>query len=483
MKDRSHIIKRQVLEIEVDSKEKADAALEKFKEDYYSLYLAAIDQVLDELPAGDSISIDEILLDIGDIYPDDSQEEVGKRIAANLRGALGLAPAEQPVSAAKKKVVTVNEKRLEILEHFLRFGTYPWWASHAEDTITITRELIAETPAELRSILIKCVSGAEPRKRMCAQFDEDMLEEFLRIINPSLRPGIKKLAADLAPALISAYQRANASAASAREILWSTALAAAAFTQNESAFAQAMLRGLTHAVKAIDPGNDKERKLVDIFSLHGLITEQATYEEQQLNSAEAMAEVHDDRDARVEVEKEYDRNAGLVPDKDAPTEWFIQNSGLCILSPYLQLFFTRLGLVHKNEFIDREKQDRAIHILQYAVTGDEAAAEHSLAFNKLLCGLKITEPISRFINLTNEEKAECEALLSSIIKNWDALRSTSVDGLRHSFLLRKGILKQDELSWVLKAERKTYDMMMNKMPWSFSAIKLPWNEHAIQVQW
>lgn len=505
----SHVIKRQVLEVEVASKEDADSAMEKFREDYYSLYLPTINQVLDELNPDDSITIEELSLDLGEIYPDEPREAITQRIAVSLRASLGLAPRiDQSLPAAKKKIVTGNEKRLEILEHFLQYGTLPWWASQKDDVMAVTRVLIAEVPGELKVLLKENLARESTKKRMCTQFSEDLLGELAYLLNPSVRPGIKDLVADLASVMTKIFRGANASAASARESAWGSALLASAATTTEREFTRALLRELRKVISAYDhkadPGgkitssegettssiqqelheaigsNDRkvnpEERIIRVLNKHGLVTERESMEDHQKEK-----EIKHPEERQPEPGDDHD--AAALPGEDALIEWFIENSGLCILSPYLQLFFTRLGMVQKNRFIDREKQERAVHILQYAVSGEEAAAENSLAFNKLLCGLDISEPIPRFISLTTEEKAECEALLTSIIKNWDALRSTSVDGLRHSFLLRKGILKQDELSWVLKAERKTYDMMMNKMPWSFSAIKLPWNDYAIQVQW
>ena len=77
-----------------------------------------------------------------------------------------------------------------------------------------------------------------------------------------------------------------------------------------------------------------------------------------------------------------------------------------------------------------------------------------------------------------------ESLILGMIQNWKAIGNTSIQGFRESFLNRKGVLTLDQNNyWHLKVEPKTFDMLLDSLPWSFSIIKHPWMDRVIHVKW
>lgn len=163
---------------------------------------------------------------------------------------------------------------------------------------------------------------------------------------------------------------------------------------------------------------------------------------------------------------------------------YIYNSGLVLLWPYLSSYFTKLGLVENNKFINTEAQLRAAHLLQYVCSGNEQPApEYELLLNKIICGLDITEPVSMDFSPTALEKEETMNLLGAVVTNWSALKKTSPEALRSAFLQKEGILQKDSDSWSLSVERDTIDMLIDKLPWGISIIKMPWNDYLLYVQW
>jgi hypothetical protein len=188
---------------------------------------------------------------------------------------------------------------------------------------------------------------------------------------------------------------------------------------------------------------------------------------------------------QIEIKKDV-----LFPDKGEDkspkiriNECYIDNSGLVILWPYLTKFFELCDLVKDNRFIDKEKKYRAIHLLHYLVFGELNHLEYHFPLNKLLCGLDIQDPIPMEVNLLEKEMTACEDLLKAVIKNWEALKNTSVAGFRETFLKREGKLTRKGDEWLLKVEQKGYDILMDKLPWSISMVKLPWNNELIHVEW
>jgi hypothetical protein len=162
---------------------------------------------------------------------------------------------------------------------------------------------------------------------------------------------------------------------------------------------------------------------------------------------------------------------------------YIGNAGIILVWPYLSAFFTKLGMMNDNKFIDDEAAHRAVHILQYLVTGEEAPAEeHELVLNKLLCGIDPSEPLSMEFIISEEERTECDNLLHAIVTNWTALKKSSVAALRGAFLKKEGLLTK-QASWNVKIERQAVDMLIDKLPWSISIIKLPWCKDLIYCEW
>lgn len=161
----------------------------------------------------------------------------------------------------------------------------------------------------------------------------------------------------------------------------------------------------------------------------------------------------------------------------------LHNAGIVIIAPYLQRLFGMLELTKNASFVDHQAADRAVHLLQYIVTGAEATPEFALSLNKLLCGIPAVVPISSGIQMTAQEKEIIQQMLSAIIANWTALGKTSIQGLRETFLAREGHLKYAEDAWQLKIPQGPFDMLLDRLPWSFAMIKFPWMSDPLHVNW
>ena len=125
----------------------------------------------------------------------------------------------------------------------------------------------------------------------------------------------------------------------------------------------------------------------------------------------------------------------------------------------------------------------AIQIKQYLTTGKEEFPEYVLPLNKLLCGWEIGEPMEREYRLTEFEKSESRKLLEAVISHWAALKQTSVEGLRTSFLQRNAVLIETMRHWLLRVERKPHDMLLERLPWGISMSHLSWVKKMLTVEW
>lgn len=174
-----------------------------------------------------------------------------------------------------------------------------------------------------------------------------------------------------------------------------------------------------------------------------------------------------------------------VAEEPAPLESvYVANAGLVLLWPFLNMLFNRLGYLSGPQFHDAEAAARAAVLLQFLATGDEQAPEFALPLNKLLCGIRQPRPLPREQPLTDEEKSTGESLLRAAIARWEILKTTTISGLRETFLMRQGKLEwlaEDRIT--LTVEPRPFDMLLDQRPWSISIIKLPWMPLPLYVTW
>jgi hypothetical protein len=167
--------------------------------------------------------------------------------------------------------------------------------------------------------------------------------------------------------------------------------------------------------------------------------------------------------------------------EEASAGIYIENAGLVLLHPFLPQFFESLEVTSANNIIEPV---RALSLLHYLVSGKTQLPEYQLVLPKILCQLPLSESVPYTVQLTEYDIQESLALLDAVIKHWEALRNTSHDGLRGTFLLRNGKLTlKDDGDWLLRVESQTFDILLDQLPWGISMIKLPWMKVMLWVEW
>lgn len=187
--------------------------------------------------------------------------------------------------------------------------------------------------------------------------------------------------------------------------------------------------------------------------------------------------------ARREQVKVRETNKRRTPEIDKELGVFITNAGLVLLWPFLTQLFRRCGWLEGMAFTDDAAAGRAVHLLQYLANKQEQAPEYLLVLNKLLCGIASAKPVVKDVVLTDDEKNIGEQLLAAVIQQWTALGKTSVEGLRETFLNRNGQVLFAEQQVVLRVERKAFDKLLGRLPWSLQLIRLPWMQQPLYVEW
>jgi hypothetical protein len=185
-----------------------------------------------------------------------------------------------------------------------------------------------------------------------------------------------------------------------------------------------------------------------------------------------------------------DADHGPQPDTRARTHTpfttdplWAANAGVVVLWPFLPGFFDECGLMREKRFVDAAARARAVLLTAHLADGGTAWGEQELLLAKLLCAHLADEPVESSFELRDEERAAAAELLASAIGHWQALKKTSVDGLREAFLRRDGTLTAITSGWKLEIARTGYDVLLDALPWGIGLVLLPWMEQPLHVEW
>jgi hypothetical protein len=162
---------------------------------------------------------------------------------------------------------------------------------------------------------------------------------------------------------------------------------------------------------------------------------------------------------------------------------YIHNAGLVIMAPFFNRYFNMLGMLEGQAFKDEETAIRGVLLLEYLASGRTEVAEHELVFNKVLCGLPISTPVPGKIELTDHEVEISSQMQNAVLQNWEKMSTSTVENLQGSFILRNGLLLEQEEHWSLQVESAGFDVLLNFLPWTISIVSLPWVDKRLEVDW
>ena len=176
---------------------------------------------------------------------------------------------------------------------------------------------------------------------------------------------------------------------------------------------------------------------------------------------------------------ETTKPAGEHPDERRGI--YVENAGLVLLHPFLPQLFRALAIAGDVELL---RPGQALRLLHHLATGFDTAPEYELTLPKILCGLHPASLAGEMMPLSDEEREESAALLSALIRHWEALKNTGIDVLRETFLKRNGKLTRwHDGGWRLQVESTSFDILLDQLPWGISMIRLPWMPEMLRVEW
>ncbi|WP_152681675.1 contractile injection system tape measure protein [Chromobacterium subtsugae] len=176
-----------------------------------------------------------------------------------------------------------------------------------------------------------------------------------------------------------------------------------------------------------------------------------------------------------------------VPPPTPEGNHYIGNAGLVLLANYSQRLFGMLKLWMDGIFVDEAAHSRAVRCLAYLADGHQEGREPEWVLPKLLCGMPLARPLSDEPELDEATRSLLDSLLAAVISHWQALGATTPEGLRQTFLRRDGKLAQESGDagphWRLMVKPGPFDMLLDRLPWSYATIKLPWMQEPLYVDW
>lgn len=162
---------------------------------------------------------------------------------------------------------------------------------------------------------------------------------------------------------------------------------------------------------------------------------------------------------------------------------YVDDAGMVLLHPFLTAHFKKLGLQRDGNFVNEEARERAVHQLRFLATGQEDATEPLLVLAKILCGMEPSAPVGRSAGLDELARTQAATLMEAVIRHWAALKNTTPEGLRETFLRREGRLEKIEDGWRLRVDARGFDVLLARLPWPLSVIRLPWMSETLFVEW
>ena len=472
----AHLINHLQFEVNLPDEDQAFNLRHNFAVTFQEQIVEVVDKICSKYVSEDQwIRIDKLEIDLGRLTPQSFDLNFTEIFQDKFEKLLTEKLSE--FSASQKKV-SRQLSRAELLRYFLKKGTLPWWADETQIELDeISLNLLANEPEMLRQFFYEHRSEPMVWQRVALQLNTVTKGSIISLIKELLKA--KKL-------FKSWIYQIN--------VLISDEI------KSHSKFSEESLNNiiLKNAVKIFQGENDKtagwkifENNIEEIFLENKTLIKQIIQENKTV-----LSQIDEEKIKSIREKKQTEQNSmkidstlnhGLFDvshkEEELADKYLVKHGGIILLAPFLNSFFSNLDLLQELKWKNKDAQYKAVHLLKFLSTGRQKTPEYSLTLEKIICGMAIDEPIPVEVQLQEKETNEAEMLLESVIEHWKALKNTSVNGLRETFLKRDGLIKKQENDWLLQVERKTLDVLIDSIPWGYSTITLPWNYYLIFVEW
>lgn len=439
MIQQKHTIKKFSLELQTQSSLQSHTLQRKCVKLVKEELINDIDKLLSDYSSENEIvRINTIEIDLGNLTTEELEKDFVAKCMAELTHKIKGIPLQQKLTEGGETIKEIEEENsLQQFFYFLSTGKMPWTASginFLEWQTAIGAAVQLNPDSFIKKFGDFLQKNPQATERLLMQFDDEFINRMFELFLQEIKDE-----KDI------------------RDIMeWVT-------TQHSKVADKKILVQIKNAIIALAK---KTNGIIDAKTLT------------ETTDNKSLTE-HILKEIKKETEEEMDKL------KTENQSIFINNAGLIILHPFLQNLFKATGLIKLENFKDNLSKQKAVHLLQFLVNGQQQEPEYRMPLNKILCGLTDEEHIDRFIELEEAEIKEANELLQAVITHWAALKNTSPQGLQETFLQRNGklIFNETEAYWKLVIERKAVDILLDKIPWGFSYVQLPWMKYALITEW
>jgi len=423
-----HLIRKQVITLQLDAGQNAFSIQQQARDYYYQQIAPALEKLFDELSSENEIvHIEKLEIDLGDLgwkndrftLDKDSIYQILKQTFAKTVSA----SAKSFDSHALVSYRTPEENACLQWLYYLEKGVLPWEV-HTTDAKWLDQVL--------HQLAIDHVSIEKTRKliindpwflaRLVREHHEDFLQQLTEVITAKRQPDLIEKVRTLA------NQSSDVSVEThfTKKEIWEQVLKQYAAGKTNPDFQEILL-----IEKKIIPGSTDR-------------LDQETIQE------------------------------GM----------FCQYAGLVLLHAFFRHLFNHLLLLEDGMFKNAASFEKAVVLLYFIATGKTEATDYELVVPKIFCGMQLHEVISEESFLLAEvEREEALNMIHAAIEQWNIIRNTSVEGLRESFLAREGKLLIKDSGIEFRIESRGIDVLLDRLPWNLSLIKFPWLDKLIHVEW
>lgn len=478
---------------------------------FYEKVMPALEKEFDEFADPNStIVISELELDCGLISSEKWEEELLQKVIEQVRQELVSS------QTGKAIVFTQKEKATEVFFYFLEKGFFPW-----SSPFSTPKDLESEVKLDnafLGKLSISFQKSVINRDRLYRSFSQKFIFQIfeklaensnpllLEMVNHLLKKGKEKKLKELMTMVLSSSFNQEAIPVSEflKKLIYSSQGDYPVFTnflgyklKKDAGFREEFLALLSDTPKPEFLQKIKQ-VLETIQKDHPDILEKIGLSFTEFGPGLAVGDYQNSRDKGIiqsSNEMEYQHNNDSSTSSEPKTDRanlekpiidediYVENAGLVLLHPFLGELFSTIQLTEDGKFVSTQDKNMAAKVLQFLVYGENEQTENYFVLNKILCGIGVTEVLDVAIELSPELKTESADLLQDVIRHWAILKNTSVEGLRETFLQRPGKINRLEKGWKLTVERKTVDVLLDKLPWGLGIIKLPWMDEIMYVDW
>lgn len=443
----------------------------------------AISELLDSwgVPEDQLVSIDRLQVNVTGLTSRDLESKLIAQIISALKAELetkiGLAG-----SVNRKFLRPVSRSVFEEILFFVEHGYLPWSSGADASWLPAAAEALSNPDAEGWQTLIAVLKAPDARQRFVRHFPA----ETLAIVLPKLWRDAERhlILSDVEKLLRPLQESREKAGALVEQRLLRILLDAAVLSEADDV--AVLCRSLVRQLLSFESSIHATMAAIESAQLSRAFAEAKA---DRIETGPPKAGKHGATPGRKLVENSTpiphpntrERTSCLKLQLPAGADSiYIRNGGLVILAAYLPAFFRKLELANDEQMLDIPT---ALALQHYLVFGSEECGEWDLVLNKVLCGVPLKHAVEMPLPLAAEQKEEADRLLAAVIANWPALKNTSPDGLRATFLQREGVLRPKGNDWQLLLNRTSFDVLMDRLPWTISMIQLPWMPWLLHTDW